>query len=136
MRPRAVYDTNVIVSAVLKEGSIPGELLRFAREGRVSLFVSPEILEEYRFVLKRAKFALAEQTVEAFLEKVVNAGTLVHPDKRVNVAREDADNRFLECALKAKAAYLVTGNRKDFPDLFEGTAIVSPREFREKALVD
>jgi predicted nucleic acid-binding protein len=45
-----VYDTNVIVSAILKPGSIPASLVALAMEGAVKLFLTPEILEEYREV--------------------------------------------------------------------------------------
>lgn len=55
---RVVYDTNVIVSAVLKSGSLPAALLTLALQGRVTLCVSPAVLDEYREVLHRPKFGL------------------------------------------------------------------------------
>jgi predicted nucleic acid-binding protein len=39
------------------------------------------------------------------------------------------DNRFLECAEAAEAAYLVTGNTKHFPECYGSTKIVTPRQF-------
>ena len=56
MSPHAVYDTNVIVSAILKPGRIPASLVALAMEGSVKLFITPEILAEYREVLKRPAF--------------------------------------------------------------------------------
>jgi predicted nucleic acid-binding protein len=49
----------------------------------------------------------------------------------VNVlaASDPDDNRFLECAEAARAHYLVTGNIRHFPEVWEETRIVTPREF-------
>ena len=41
-----------------------------------------------------------------------------------------SDNRILECALKAKVDFIITGNKKHFPfEEFKGSKIVTPREF-------
>jgi putative PIN family toxin of toxin-antitoxin system len=130
MTPTGVYDTNVIVSAILKPGSIPASLVGLAMEGSVRLILSPEILEEYREVLKRPKFAFDPSSVDAFLQDIEKAAGMVYPTKRVRRALDEPDNRFLECAKAAKAHYLVTGNKKHFPfPEFKGTKIVSPAEF-------
>jgi uncharacterized protein len=125
-----VYDTNVIVSAILKPGSIPASLVALAMEGSVRLILSPEILEEYRGVLKRSKFGFDPSAVDAFLQDIEKAAVMVYPTKRVRRALDEPDNRILECAQEAKAHYLVTGNKKHFPfPEFKGTKIVSPAEF-------
>ena len=125
-----VYDTNVIVSAILKPGSIPASLVGLALEGSVKLFLTPEILKEYREVLKRPKFAFDPSSVDTFLHDLEKAAVMVYPTKRVRRALDEPDNRFLECAKAAKAHYLVTGNKKHFPfPEFKGTKIVSPAEF-------
>ena len=67
MTPRVVYDTNVVVSAALKAGSIPASLVTLALDRRVRLCLSPVIFAEYEAVLKRPKFAFDPHTVEAFL---------------------------------------------------------------------
>jgi uncharacterized protein len=125
-----VYDTNVIVSAILKPGSIPASLVGLAMEGSVRLILSPAILEEYREVLKRPRFGFEPSAVDAFLNDLVKASVMAYPTKRVSSALDEPDNRFLECAKTAKAHYLVTGNKKHFPpSQFKGTKIVSPAEF-------
>ena len=67
MTPRVVYDTNVVVSAALKAGSIPASLVALALGQRVTLCLSPIILEEYEAVLKRPKFGFDAHTVDMFL---------------------------------------------------------------------
>ena len=47
------------------------------------------------------------------------------------IKNDDPDNRFLECAHAAAADYLVTGNTKHFPAVFETTTIVTPKQFTD-----
>ena len=127
---KAVYDTNIVVSAALKPGSLPASLVALAMAKKVRLVLSPAILKEYADVLKRQKFGLAPATVEVFLRDLRKAGVSVRPSRRVSRAPDEPDNRMLECASAARADYLVTGNKKHFPfPEFEGTRIVSPAEF-------
>jgi len=130
MIPTAVYDTNVVVSAVLKPGSIPASLVALALAKEVRLFISPAILDEYTDTLKSAKFGFDPDTVGAFLRDLEQAAVKVSPTQQVTQAPHEPDNRFLECAQKARAQYLVTGNKRHFPfPEFEGTKIVNPAQF-------
>jgi predicted nucleic acid-binding protein len=73
---------------------------------------------------------LDASAVDRFLRELRSAATMVRPTQRVSAASDEPDNRFLECAQKARAEYLVTGNKRHFPrSAFEGTAIVNPAEF-------
>jgi predicted nucleic acid-binding protein len=54
--------------------------------------------------------------------------TLVVPGRKLAVSRDERDNRFLECAEAANAEFLVTGNRRHFPEVWKTTRIVSARE--------
>jgi uncharacterized protein len=132
-----VYDTNVLVSAILKPGSIPASLVGLAMEGSVRLSLTQEILEEYREVLRRPKYGFDPSAVDAFLNDLEKACQMVYPTKRVRRALDEPDNRFLECAKAAKAHCLVTGNKKHFPfPEFKGTKIVSPAEFAALLIPD
>jgi len=53
----------------------------------------------------------------------------VLPRKRLNVTTDPDDNIFLECALEARADYVVTGNLRHFPPRFQDIRIVGPRQF-------
>jgi putative PIN family toxin of toxin-antitoxin system len=99
-------------------------------EGSVRLFLTPAVLEEYREVLRRPKFAFDPSAVDTLLNDLEKAAVMIYPTKRVRRALDEPDNRFLECAEAAKAHYVVTGNKKHFPfSEFKGTKIVSPAEF-------
>ena len=50
MRIYAVLDTNVLVSAMLKYSSVPGNILEFAFQGVITPVLNEEIVREYREV--------------------------------------------------------------------------------------
>ena len=130
MTPKAVYDTNIIISAALSPSGIPSSLLVLAFDRTVQLSVSPVILEEYAEVLHRPKFELSEQVITGLMRKITEAAVLVHPTHTISASPDESDNRFLECAQEAEAGYVVTGNKRHFPfPEFEGIQIVSPAEF-------
>lgn len=130
MRPSAVFDTNVIVSAALVPGSIPASLVALALSGGVALYLSPAIYGEYWAVLRRPKFGFRPASVQAFLRDLRRVSVMVHPSASLSVSPDEPDNRFLECALAGRVDYLVTGNARDFPGPeYQDVRIVSPAEF-------
>jgi putative PIN family toxin of toxin-antitoxin system len=126
-----VLDTNVLVSAFLKKGSIPSSILVLMERGDIYLCVSKEIMDEYEGILRRTKFqAVSEKTLN-YLRRTSRRFIWVTPKEKITAVKEDpADNKFLECAVEAKADYLITGNIKHFPlKGYRQTAIVMPKEF-------
>ena len=69
----AVLDTNVIVSALLKNGSVPWQVAEEALHGSIIPVVNDEILAEYEEVLNRPRFQFKKQTVNVFLTDLKNA---------------------------------------------------------------
>lgn len=130
---KVVYDTNVVVSGLLNKEGIPAALLDLALQKKITLFLSPYLLEEYKDVLSRSKFGLSIVLVNRFLAQLKENSTLVEPKTNLSVIKRDPhDNRILECALEAGADYIVTGNTRHFPfKRFKSSRVVSPTEFWE-----
>jgi len=129
---RIVVDTNVVVSALLKPQSNPALILSLFIQGDCRVCLSKEILTEYQEVLARDKFkGLDEVEVKKLLSIFKKHALWVVPKVLIDdVAKEPADNAFLECALEAKADFLITGNISHFPvKEFHQTHIVTPSEF-------
>src|SRR6478735_2972268 len=135
-RPSVVLDTNVIVSAHLKEEGLERFVLDLALARKLQLFLSDEILEEYEGVLARAAFKLSPAKVAASLRLIEKAATIVYPQKKITAAKAPDDNKFLECAAEAQADYLVTGNKKHFPKQWRQTRIVNSRELLQEITAD
>lgn len=132
---RVVLDTNVLVSGLNYAGT-PSRLLRLLLQGEMDWFVSPFILQELHRILTK-KFRWEEERAQRALRLIREVATEVDPPRSVSVIREkDDDNRILECALHAKAHYLVSGDRRHLLPLreFQGVSIVRPAEFLELVL--
>jgi uncharacterized protein len=126
---RVVLDTNVLLSACWTPTGNEAKIVALALAGSITACVSPVVLNEYRDVLLRPKFAgfrgLAIQTLNEFERTAV----LVNPTEAVKASTDEDDNRFLECAVAAKAEFLVTGNLRHYPDSWGSTRIVNGSGF-------
>lgn len=128
---KAVYDTNIIVSAALKQESLPALIVSLALQGKVRIYVSLAILEEYEEVLKRPRFKLYKNDVGDLMREIRQKAVLVKPNRKLDlIVFDETDNRILECAMKAKADFVVTGDKTHFTfTKFDGIKIATPREF-------
>lgn len=128
MKYYAVIDTNVLVSAMLKWNSVPGNVMELVFDGPIIPVYNSEILKEYREVLSRPKFHLTEEIVDDVLENIENRGINVEAETIDIILPDPKDRVFYEVVLeerKTEDAYLVTGNIKHFP---AETFVVTPRK--------
>ena len=130
---RVVYDTNVVVSALLFGQSIPAQAL-FAVHGRGTVLLSEPTLIELSEVLSRPKFDryLTQEERERFLAALLHEATLIEISDEVRVCRDPKDDKFLDLALNGTATHLVTGDEDLLVlDPFRGIPIVTPARFLE-----
>ena len=131
MTKYGVIDTNVLVSAMLKENSVPGLVLKHVFDGNLVPLLNDKILEEYQEVLLRKKFPFLEEDVNIVLENLQERGAFVNAG-RLNIELPDVkDIVFYEVVMEKRKedfAYLVTGNIKHFP---KEPVVVTPREMLE-----
>ncbi|MGE5446374.1 MAG: putative toxin-antitoxin system toxin component, PIN family [Ignavibacteriales bacterium] len=128
---RVVADTNVYISA-LNFGGTADEVLALGRKQEILIFISPSILKEIREVLIR-KFRWSTKDAQEAITGIGDFTELVHPKERIDLIKDDEpDNRILECAMEAKANFIITGDRHiQKLRKFQGILIFSPREFLE-----
>ena len=108
---KAVFDTNVLISAFVFPGGGPEMVFRAALSGRVALVTSPALLAEFGRVLGD-KFSWENHMLEAAVAQVARIGTVVRPQMRVSVIGDDpADDRVLEAAKEGTADVIVSGDR-------------------------
>lgn len=110
---RIVLDTNVVVSALLHEASVPAQVLDLCIAGDLELAVDARILAEYAEVLRRPELDLDPGDVDAFLALAVHAEHVVAVPLPLRLPDQD-DLPFLEVAVAAAVDALVTGNAKHF----------------------
>jgi len=108
---RAVFDTNVLISAFVFPGGAPESAYRAALTGKISLVTSPALLAELGRVLTD-KFGWEDRMVEAAISQVSRIGTVVRPRSDLSVIDQDPDDdRVLEAARDGSANVIVSGDR-------------------------
>lgn len=128
---RLVFDTNIIISALLFEGSKPSKAFNIGIEREFILF-SPSTLSELEEVLWRKKFDqyISHEDRNQFLSSFILHATPVEPDQTITECRDSKDNKFLELGVCGKADFIISGD-EDLLILnpFRNIHILTPRRF-------
>jgi putative PIN family toxin of toxin-antitoxin system len=136
MPPSAVIDASILVSAFLFPGSVPGQILKLAPEGKFVMHLSPILIEETRRSLLNVRLRTAyghdEDAVLAWcagLECIGSVFSGALPDIG-EVCRDPDDDHVIAAAVAIGANIIVTGD-KDLLILrkFRMIRIASAREF-------
>jgi uncharacterized protein len=107
---RVVFDSNVLLAALLFPGGRADAAVARILEGRDELIISPLIIREVLSVLA-SKFSRDKEELSRVAVVLGEMGTLVEPSRRLSVFRDEPDNRILECAIEGKAEAIVTGDK-------------------------
>ncbi len=133
---RAVLNTVVFLRALINPHGVWGRLL-FNLSDRYTILLSPAIIGEivdvlYRPDLRQRFPQIAEPpALEAVLALFARA-EVVEPSSEPRVCRDADDDKFFACAIKGRAAYIVSED-KDVLTVgeHEGVRTVSAAEFIE-----
>ena len=132
-RQRFVFDTNVLVSAVL----VPSGMARkaFSKANHLGVFlVSDGTFAELEEVIYREKFDryLTRSDRDRFLRDFLWKAVPISVTKSYGACSDPDDDKFLDLAVSGNADVLVTGNLSDFPEgSFRGVTIASPASFMD-----
>jgi putative PIN family toxin of toxin-antitoxin system len=128
---RAVFDTNVYVSAfAIPAGGAEAALLK-AIEGETQLVISRAIVHELLDVLAR-KFGRDAEELARIAVFLAELAEVVQPRRKIKALKDDAANRILECAIAGRADVIVTGDRAMLGlGEYQGVRIMTLREFLE-----
>lgn len=111
---KIVFDTNVIISALLWTGD-SHQILKMAGKGEIVICTTPKIIEELE---------------ESFVNLVeLYPNTYIYP-----VVKEDpSDDKFLACAKYTNASYIISGDKHLLKlKSYSGISIVEPSAFLKK----
>lgn len=128
-----VLDTKVLVSGLLRPGSIPNQLVLQAVGGRFLLLTSPALLAELDRVLRYPKLAVAFPDPSSAVARIQGIASVVVPVERLTAATDEADNRVLETAVAGRADAIVTGDRGLLAvgRNYAGIPLLTPRQFAD-----
>jgi predicted nucleic acid-binding protein len=129
---RAVVDTNVLVSGLLRADGPPALVLADIGSSRLRPVVCDAVMAEYEAVLRRPRLRIAAADATEVLELLrLTADWVGVPEYGGTPSLPDpADWPFVACAL-AVDCHVVTGNRKHFPPRL-GVRIMTARQWVER----
>jgi uncharacterized protein len=127
---RVVLDTNVLVSAALKQDSTPASAVRLVEQHDI-LLKSSVTEQQLLDVIARPYFdLLIGSDARAWLHRLMSSAELVANTERITACRDPTDDKFLELAVNGRADMIVSGD-SDLLDLnpFRGIPIITPAAF-------
>lgn len=143
----AVYDCMLFLRAALRPERVE-PLFDFVANGKVTLCMSPDVLDEVRDVLNRPKLqqkfpALTAKVTDAFLAEVLcTAKWFPRLPEHYALLRDPKDSKYLNLAITAGAHYLVTTDLdlldlmrpasdegRNFRERYATIEVIEPREF-------
>ena len=126
-----VLDTNVLVSAILTQNSIPSVVFDIVIREH-TLITSKEALFELKNTLKRKKFDkyVPLKIRIGFIKKIENNSKVVKLNNIPDICRDADDNILLATADIGDADYLVTGDNDLLVlENYNLVRILTPKEF-------
>lgn len=134
---RAVIDTSVLVSGLLTPTGNEALIILALHQGLMRWCFSDDILEEYSAVLARPKFGFEAAEIDALLAMVHAKGEPIRPESPAPTLPDASDDKFLQCAQAASAEYIITGNKRHFPQEMCGAIrVVSAGELLDRITLE
>jgi putative PIN family toxin of toxin-antitoxin system len=108
---RYVFDTNVLISALLFSQSTPRRAFDAAQD-HGKILVSQPLMQELLRVARRPKFEryVTQAEREQFLVALTQMATLVTVTVEFDVVRDSKDNLILELAVRGHASAFISGD--------------------------
>lgn len=130
---RIVLDTNVLVSAMLKAGSVPDQVVQLVLAGELALLYDARILHEYDHVTARNRFAFNPEERRLLIEALTLGDPIVAVPLKLSIPDPD-DRMFIEVARTGNAGAIVTGNVRHFePNRgVLGIPVLTPRQLIDR----
>jgi putative PIN family toxin of toxin-antitoxin system len=130
MQHIAVFDTNILLSALLSTIGNPFRCLALAKIGQVESVTCEEILDEFAEKLL-VKFQFSEEMAKAAVEEVSGFSRLVEISGTLRTVPDDPnDDMVIECAVIGNATHIVTGDKHLLRLMnYQGIAIFKAAEF-------
>ena len=131
---RIGVDTNVVISVMFFGGN-PRKIIESIVDGDIAAFATTEIIDEYMEIIE----SMIERKQGSFNQRVFSplfsALNIINSETKIEISRDPDDDKFIECAVDAKALYIVSGD-KDLLDIseYKDIQIITAKEFCDKYL--
>ena len=105
---KIVLDTNLFVAAYFNRGSSSAKIIEGCLQNKYKVVFSAQIVKEMFFILGNIK--AKEDYIEKVNKLLQNGLTVENPPKVKVVSDDPDDDKFIACALKGKADYIITSD--------------------------
>lgn len=130
-RRRGVIDTSVLVAGIAgfkarqSVQNPSAALLRdWLENDTFTWLVTEEILAEYKLILRR--LGVRRNLIGQVINLLREEAELVDVRLATDISPDPGDNPFCACAEQGRATFIVTLNRKDFPQESLSAKVISP----------
>jgi putative PIN family toxin of toxin-antitoxin system len=109
---KVVFDTNVLVSALIKAGKPRDLFNKLVKDKQIVL--SKDILKEFLEVIENPKVAkyTSEKDLAIFLKALKSAARIVQVKSKFKAVKEDPDDdTIVRAAYDSKSNYIVSGDK-------------------------
>ncbi|MFZ4728499.1 MAG: putative toxin-antitoxin system toxin component, PIN family [Pseudanabaena sp.] len=131
MRLVVVFDTNILISALLSVGSKPDLCINLARNGEIESVTCTEILGEFHQKLIQ-KFHYPVVEPQGVIDEIVGFSRIVVIPNTLQVVEADPkDDMIVECGVVGKASHIITGDKKHLLPMrrYQNIDIVTATDF-------
>jgi len=127
--PKVVFDANVLVSGIVYAGRSK-LLIDAVLEGKITLIISMQIIQEFKRIIARDKFKLSKNQQYTLMNFVLRISNIVRVKSRFKVVRQDpSDDIILSTACDGEVDYIVSGDEHRLSlKEFKGIRIVTVSE--------
>jgi uncharacterized protein len=126
---KIVVDTNVLISGVFF-GGYPRKIIEAIIDEQLRACATSEIIGEYEEIVVEMINRKQGHIRKGILLPLIAKLEVIHPRTAISVCRDPDDDKFLSCAVDAKALYIVSGD-KDLLSIgeYEDVKIITAAEF-------
>ena len=133
---KIVFDTNQLVSGLLKKDSIQARLIEAWKDQKIIAVVSNELEKEFVKVIRYSKFkkyGINEQDIKDLHTLLKTESIRVESDCQVEIQLKDStDEKFIKAAVSGEANFIVTGDKKFLEVVaYKGIKIIIASELEE-----
>jgi len=127
-RTKIVIDSNLIIASYWNGTSASRRLIDLCLDEKFRTYHTIKIRKEAFLILDKIN---ARRSYKARIAELFRRGKRVVPRRKIEIVKKDPeDNKYLECALRAKAGFIVTNDQHLLAhDEFKGLRILPPGQF-------
>jgi uncharacterized protein len=132
---RVVLDANIYVSALVSDKGNPAKIINRWLDGTYEVLVSQAIIDEILRVTGyeriQRKYARVQENRLEFVALLMEQAIWTDPESKISaITADESDNRYLECAVAGRAAYVVSGDEHLLAlSHYHGIEILTPTAF-------